>query len=201
MFQPEYSKGFGTALCDYVSQPFAGEQRNSVTAECSLAIRLFVALALLLAFPLAQADTSSSLLNPFQESAAKQRHLYVSLYTKHYDPDPDHVNDQKMLGIEFGMKGNSLWGVAMFDNSFGQESQYLYVGKKWRVFESDRWYFKLTGGLLHGYEGPYEDKIPFNGLGTAPAVVPAIGYSYKNGFAEFAQLGLAAGMINVGMRF
>jgi hypothetical protein len=62
-----------------------------------------------------------------------------------------------MLGIEFEVTGNRLWGLAMFNNSFG--------------------------------------------LGIAPAIVPAIGYRYKNVFAEFAQLGLAAGMINVGITF
>ena len=158
-------------------------------ASVTVVIRFFVTLALLLALSQVQADTNGSF------------HLYISLYTNHYDPEPDHVDDQQMLGIEFEKTGNRLWGLAMFDNSFGQESQYLYVGKKWRILESDRWYFKLTGGLLHGYEEPYEDKIPLNGLGIAPAIVPAIGYRYKNVFAEFAQLGLAAGMINVGITF
>ncbi len=200
-FQPGHLKGFGTTLCNYVSKPFCGEQRKSITAECSFAIHLFVTLALLFPFSQAQADTNGSLLNLFQGPAVEQRYFYTSLYTKHYDPDPDHVNDQQMLGFEIEMTGNRLWGLAMFDNSFGQASQYLYVGKKWRILESDRWYFKVTGGLLHGYEEPYEDKIPLNGLGIAPAAIPAIGYSHKNFFVEFTQLALAAGMINVGITF
>jgi|GEM_PF-512404 hypothetical protein len=201
MFQPGHSKGLGTTLCNYESKPVAGEQRNSVTTECSLVIHFVVVLVLLLAYSQAQADISDSFRNLSQESAVEQRYLYRSLHTKHYDPDPDHVNDQQMVGLEFGMAGNRLWGMAIFNNSFGQKSKYLYIGKKWHIFESDRLYFKLTGGLLHGYEDPYEDKIPFNGLGIAPAVVPAIGYSYKDIFVEFAQLGVAAGMINVGRRF
>jgi hypothetical protein len=176
-------------------------KRKSATAEYSRVIHFFVALALLIAYSQAPADTSGSFLNLSQESAVEQRYLYSSLYTKHYAPEPNHVNDQNMIGLEFGMPGNRLWGFAIFDNSFGQKSKYLYIGKKWHVFESHRFYFKLTGGLLHGYEEPYEDKIPLNGLGTAPAVVPAIGYSYKSLFVEFAQLGLAAGMINVGRTF
>lgn len=164
-------------------------------------IRLLVMLPLLVAFSQAQADTDGSYLDLFQRSAVEQRNFYASLYTTHYAPDPDHNNSQHMLGLEVELKGSRLWGFAMFDNSFGQKSQYLYIGKKWRVLESDRWYFKLTGGLLHGYEEPYDDKIPLNGLGIAPAIVPAIGYSYKNFFVEFAQLGFAAGMINVGKTF
>jgi hypothetical protein len=107
-------------------------------------IRLLVILPLLVAFSQAQADTDGSYLDLFQGSAVEQRSFYASLYTAHYDPDPDHNNNQQMLGLEIELRGNRLWGFAMFDNSFGQESQYLYIGKKWRVFESDRWYFKLT---------------------------------------------------------
>ena len=164
-------------------------------------IRFIVAAALLLAFSQAQAETSGSILDLFHGPAVETRYFYQSLHTEHYDPQPEHVNDQNMLGLEFEMTRNRLWGFAIFDNSFGQKSKYLYVGKKWHISESHRLYFKLTGGLLQGYEGPYEDKIPLNGLGTAPAVVPAIGYSYKNVFVEFAQLGMAAGMINVGKKF
>jgi len=179
----------------------AGERRKSMATECCFAIHCFVTVALLFAFSQAQADTNDSFLNRLQGPASEQRYFYSSLYTKHYDPEPGHVNDQNMVGLEFGMTRNRLWGFAIFDNSFGQKSKYLYVGKKWHISESHRLYFKLTGGLLQGYEGPYEDKIPLNGLGIAPAVVPAIGYSYKNVFVEFAQLGMAAGMINVGKKF
>ena len=164
-------------------------------------IRLLVILPLLVAFSQAQADTDGSYLDLFQGSAVEQRSFYASLYTAHYDPDPNHNNNQQMLGLEIELRGNRLWGFAMFDNSFGQESQYLYIGKKWRVFESDRWYFKLTGGLLHGYKEPYDDKIPLNNLGVAPAAIPALGYHHKSFFVEFVQLGFSAGMINIGRTF
>ncbi len=154
---------------------------------------ILVVLAMLLPFSLANADTGAS--------AADQRNMYVSLYTRHYSPDPAHNNDQNMLGLEFDLEGQRLWGLAIFDNSFGQSSQYLYYGKRWRTFESDRWYLKVTGGLLHGYKEPYEDKIPLNGLGVAPAIIPAMGYRRNGFFVEFVQLGLSAGMVNVGRTF
>ena len=131
----------------------------------------------------------------------KETYLFTSLYTKHYHPDSDHVNDQNMLGFESETGKDRLWGLAIFDNSFGQESQYLYLGQKWRAFESDRWYYKLTGGLLHGYKEPYEDKIPFNDLGVAPVIIPALGYRHKSFFTEFTQLGLSAGMVTAGFVF
>ena len=181
--------------------PICDGQRCFITAEYSLVIRIFVTLVLLVAFFPAAADSDSSFLRLLKGSEIEKRYVFTSLYTRHYDPEPDHVNNQNMLGFENEMENDELWGFAMFDNSFGQESQYLYVGQKWRAFQSDQWYYKLTGGVIHGYEEPYEDKIPFNDLGIAPAVIPALGYRNKNFFAEFAQLGLAAGLITVGVSF
>jgi hypothetical protein len=131
----------------------------------------------------------------------EQLYVYSSLYTKHYDPDPDHVNDQNMLGFEGQTRDQRVMGLAVFDNSFGQESQYLYLGQKWRAFSTDRWYYKLTGGLLNGYEEPYEDKVPLNGLGVAPALVPTLGYKGKSFAVEFSQLGFSAGMLTAGLSF
>jgi hypothetical protein len=130
-------------------------------------IRLLVILPLLVAFSQAQADTDGSYLDLFQGSAVEQRSFYASLYTARYDPDPDHNNNQQMLGLEIELRGN----------------------------------FKLTGGLLHGYKEPYDDKIPLNNLGVAPAAIPALGYHQKSFFVEFVQLGFSAGMINIGRTF
>jgi hypothetical protein len=128
-------------------------------------------------------------------------YVFTSIYTKHFDPDPEHVNNQKMLGVELQMHNNWVFGVAAFDNSFGQNSQYLYGGKMWSVFGSELFYWKLTGGLLHGYKEPYEDKIPLNGLGIAPAIVPTIGLRYKFLVTELNFAGLAAINITAGFAF
>ena len=178
-----------------------GERRSSVTAENRIVIRIFVTMMLLAAFFSSQSEASEPNLWLLKGSEIEKRYLFTSLYTRHYDPEPDHNNNQNMLGFENETENQRLWGFAMFDNSFGQESQYLYLGKKWRAFDSDRWYYKLTGGLLHGYKEPYEDKIPFNDLGVAPAIIPSLGYRNKSFFAEFVQLGLSAGMVTVGVSF
>ena len=125
----------------------------------------------------------------------------TSLYTKHWDPDPEHVNNSKLLNIEFETKTRWIYGFAWFDNSFGQPSQYLYAGYSWPLFKTDWSYFKLTGGLLHGYKEPYEEKIPMNQLGIAPAIVPAFGLKYKRVFTEFQILGTAAVTITAGFNF
>lgn len=125
----------------------------------------------------------------------------TSLYTKHWDPEPEHVNNSKLLDLEFTEASGWIFGFAYFDNSFGQPSQYLYTGRKWSLFSKDWVYFKLTGGLLHGYKDPYEDKIPLNGLGVAPAIVPAFGLQYKRVHTELQILGASAITVTAGFSF
>jgi hypothetical protein len=125
----------------------------------------------------------------------------TSLYTKHWDPDPDHVNNSNLINFEFETTTRWIYGFAYFDNSFGQPSQYLYTGYSWPLFKTDWFYFSLTGGLLHGYKEPYEDKIPMNDLGIAPAIVPAFGFRYKRVFSQIQILGTAAVTVTAGFSF
>ena len=127
--------------------------------------------------------------------------IQTSLYTKHWDPEPDHTDHQKLIGPELYFENNYLVGLAIFRNSFDQPSQFLYIGKAWRLFRSEYFYFKLVGGLLHGYKEPYEDKIPFNGLGVAPAILPSFGFRYKHLMLEAQIAGTAAITITGGLRF
>jgi len=54
---------------------------------------------------------------------------------------------------------------------------------------------------LHGYKEPYDDKIPLNQLGVAPAIVPTLGFQYKFFVAEANLGGLAALTITAGIAF
>jgi hypothetical protein len=125
----------------------------------------------------------------------------TSLYTMHWSDDPDHVNKSKLLNLEFETTKRWIYGFAHFDNSFGQPSQYLYAGYRWQLYGKDWAYFKLTGGVLHGYKEPYEDKIPLNGLGYAPAIIPTFGLRYKRVFTELQILGTAALTVTAGFSF
>jgi len=127
--------------------------------------------------------------------------IQTSLYTKHWDEDPEHANHQKLIGPELVFENDYMVGLAIFRNSFDQPSQYLYIGKTWRLFRSEYFYFKLTGGLLHGYKEPHEDKIPLNGLGVAPAILPAFGFRYKWLMLEAQIAGTAALTFTGGLRF
>jgi len=90
---------------------------------------------LLLAAPcLAQEQADEELSHQPSGWSIDRWYIFTSLYTKHFEPDPDHVNHQKLLGIETQMKNNWVFGFATFDNSFGQQSEYLYAGYLWPIF-------------------------------------------------------------------
>lgn len=131
----------------------------------------------------------------------KEWRFRTSLYTKHWDSDPEHVNSSKLINLELETNKKWFYGFAWFDNSFGQPSQYLYAGYSWPLFHRDWAYFSLTGGLLHGYKDPHENKIPLNDLGVAPAIVPTFGVRYKRVFTEVQILGNAAIVITAGFSF
>ena len=131
----------------------------------------------------------------------KEWSVQTSLYTAHFDSEPYHVNEQNLIGIEAYWSDQLLAGIALFDNSFGQSSQLVYAGKTWPLLGARHWYAKLTGGLVHGYKEPYEDKIPLNGLGVAPVVIPALGFRYGYFVAEANLGGLAVVMVTAGLRF
>lgn len=117
--------------------------------------------------------------------------------TLHFNPSEEHVRYNHLVSLERLDPRWTVWGaarsqigLALFDNSFGQFSQYVYVGNEWDVARPYGSVVSVgvTAGLLHGYRGPYRDKIPFNRFGTAPAVIPSIGVRY-------GRLGLSANLL------
>lgn len=129
-----------------------------------------------------------------------------SPYVEHFRNNPEYVDRTHLVDLGIETKYDTVWGadrtlfgVSVFKNSYGQPSQYLYWGQKW---DMKPWlYAKVTAGLLHGYKGKYKNNIPFNDLGVAPAIIPAIGVQYKDVRAEAIVLGFSALMFTVGYRF
>ena len=126
--------------------------------------------------------------------------------TLHFSPSPDHAKWTHMVNAEIRSKYDRVWGadqtlfgLALFDNSFGQFSQYIYWGQKWDLHPNI--YAKVTAGLLHGYRGKYRDKIPFNRAEIAPAIIPSLGVRYGNVSIEGILLGGAAFQLAVGYTF
>ena len=54
-------------------------------------------------------------------------------------------------------------------------------------------------GLLHGYRGEHQNAIPLNHFGTAPAIIPMIGYENNRFSADIIVLGVSAVMLTVGL--
>ena len=129
--------------------------------------------------------------------------VQTSLYTDHFSPDPEHINNQRLIGVE--LHNPDLWftGAARFKNSFNQDSIYLYVGRELPMWESGdtRIRAKLSAGALHGYRGEYRDKIPFNRYEIAPAILPTLGVSWKRLEADLIVFGAAGLMVSAGVRF
>lgn len=131
-------------------------------------------------------------------------YFQTSVATAHFSPDPSHVNKQDLLNLEWRFDrrwagGQWLAGAASFKNSFGQPSQYAYGGWLTRPFDSAQpFYLKITAGALHGYKAPYQNKIPFNSSGVAPAILPSAGYCYNRFCSEVVLFGAAGAMLTFG---
>lgn len=127
--------------------------------------------------------------------------LQTSVATRHFRPNPTQNNHQDLLNLEWNYDRNLLVGAATFRNSFEQSTQLVYWGAKFHPIASvPGAYVKVVGGLLHGYRGEYKDKIPFNKYGTAPVILPAAGYCYKQVCSELIVFGAGA-MLTAGARF
>jgi hypothetical protein len=128
--------------------------------------------------------------------------VQTSIWTLHFSPDEDHSNNQRLLNVELDKASGWAFGIAAFRNSFDQPSQYLYAGYIWDVPKTrDLAYFKLTGGLLHGYKGEHQDAVPYNSRGVSPAILPIIGIKYKRVQSELTLFGTAGMMFSVGVNF
>lgn len=136
------------------------------------------------------------------EENGAQWQIHTSAYTQHYHYSPQHNDHQHLINIERYDSNNLLIGAAVFDNSFNQASQYVYAGKIFHPINNlPDFHLKVTGGLIHGYKGAYKDKIPMNNLGVAPAILPSIGYSYRQATSEIIFLGVAGAMLTIGYKF
>ena len=130
--------------------------------------------------------------------------LQTSLYTHHFSRDPEHTNNQQLMGLELHDTRRRLIGAARFKNSFNQASLYLYIGRELPLWSNNNADMtirgKLTAGVLHGYRGEYRDKIPFNRFGIAPAILPSIGVRKDRFESDLIVFGTAGIMVTVGLR-
>ncbi len=118
----------------------------------------------------------------------------------HWHSDPAHVDHQELILGEWNITETWLVGASYFKNSFGQPSEYVYGGYRFRPFEKVQpLYIKVSAGLVHGYKDPYKDKIPFNGSGIAPVIIPSVGYCINRFCGEVVIAGGASVVLTLGV--
>ena len=128
-------------------------------------------------------------------------HLYLQGGTYvHFESSDDHAGSKILVSLEAVKSNDWLYGLALFDNSFNQFSQYLFAGKSWHFHGKwEGFNAKLTAGLIHGYKDEFQDKIPYNSSGVAPGLVPSVGYQKGRFGVNMLLLGNSAMLFTVGM--
>ena len=137
----------------------------------------------------------------FTSIISAQERISIGSYT-HYNSKPDHGNEPFIFTYDNFTNEKIFYGIALFNNSFDQFSQYLYKG---HVFQS-RWnklHYELTYGIIHGYKDKYQDRIPINtsdGIGLG--IIPSAYYSYnKKSSVSLSLMGSAGVIVNYSYRF
>ena len=121
----------------------------------------------------------------------------------HYRDDEDYQGPPLFAGVEYHRSAKWLHGFAMFQNSFGQFSQYAYTARMFRPLKSQPYlHIKITGGLVHGYSGKHHDTLPVRwGDSWGLGIIPTIGYKKDRLGVDFAFLKASALMVLVGYHF
>lgn len=115
--------------------------------------------------------------------------------TVHFRYSEEHRNAWA-LGVERQRTDDWLAGGSFFRNSFGQPCAYVYVGKRFGdLFGQPRLFAQASGGVIYGYRGKYETKLPLNVNGFAPGALVTVGWKLTPQSSVAAHLLGDAGMM------
>lgn len=120
----------------------------------------------------------------------------------HVNPSDEH-EWVWAIGLERQRDDRWLWGGSYFSNSFGQPSGYLYVGQRYdQLLSQPSLFFQWSAGLLYGYRGEFQDKVPLNANGFSPGAVFSLGWQLEPRIsAQINLLGVAGFMLQVSYDF
>ena len=121
----------------------------------------------------------------------------------HYSEKDYYEGPPLFGGIERHREKNTLLGFSVFNNSFGDFTQYLYWGKQWNPWENHpALRLKLTVGIVHGYEGDNQDVTPiYWGDAWGIGAVPTFGYQKNRLGFDLALLGNSGALFLIGYEF
>lgn len=135
---------------------------------------------------------------PAPEAEASYWRLAVSPYTHHYRYSAEH-RPVWALGIERQRDRGWLAGASFFKNSFGQPSGYIYLGRRHQPgWAPEPLYLQWSAGLMYGYKGKYQTKVPLNFAGYSPGLLVSAGWQVDRHFSvQLNLLGDAAVMLQI----
>ena len=121
--------------------------------------------------------------------------LALSPYSLHFAPSEEH-QPVYAVALEWQRHDGWLWGGSYFSNSFGQPSGYLYLGQRLEgVSWAPQFFAQWTGGLMYGYRGKYEDKVPLNSNGFSPGLLLSVGWAFDERLSTQMNLLGTAGLM------
>lgn len=124
--------------------------------------------------------------------------LVASPFTQHFRYSAEH-RSVYALGLERAQPDGLLVGATYFRNSFGQHSAYAYFGqRREKVWGLAPLFLQWSAGILYGYRGKYENKVPLNVHGFAPGALFSAGWQFsQQGSAVVHLLGDAGFMLQL----
>jgi len=136
------------------------------------------------------------------EDDANHWRLVFSPYTHHFRYSAEH-RPVWALGIERQHTDGWLGGFTFFRNSFGQPSGYLYLGHRYEhLWGVQPLFTQWSVGVLYGYEGKYQTKVPLNVNGYSPGLLLTAGWKFNDGQSVALHLlGDAAVMLQLAHEF
>jgi hypothetical protein len=138
------------------------------------------------------------------EAAERHRHWYAQagLYA-HWRNDDAFSGVPWFAGIEYHRPDLWFGGFSMFNNSFGQFSQYAYLGRAFHPLPAyPHFRIKLTVGVVQGYKDEHYDTLPIHWGGSwALGFVPGLGYQKGRVGYDVAVLGVGGLLFLVGYSF
>jgi hypothetical protein len=105
--------------------------------------------------------------------------LAGSPYTYHFRWSEEH---RRVWAVALERQRDDGWlaGFSRFSNSFGQPSAYLYLGHRFdQLWGVEQLFGQVSGGLLYGYRGRFEDKVPLNNNGFSPGALVSLGWQFN----------------------
>jgi hypothetical protein len=139
--------------------------------------------------------STASLLDGQAWRAEAHWRVAVAPLTQHFRPSEEH---QQVFALALERQRHDGWlaGGSRFTNSFGQPSGYLYVGRRIDLpFGPPGLFGQVSGGLLYGYRGRFEDKVPLNNDGFAPGALVTLGWQFARRNAAAVHLLGDAGLM------